>query len=117
MLRWSKHTLSLNNCAYYFIACRKENEYEGGDATYEPQRHQCYINTFRCDKLLISQMERNSEKSIGQKCGGGGGGSLTVGRNKEKRGEGEEKKGIISLSLCLAPVLLFFAIQRRWLVA
>ena len=37
---------------------------------------------------------------------------LTLGRNKEKRGEGEEKKSIISLSLCLAPVLLFFAIQH-----
>ena len=49
-------------------------------------------------------------------CGGGGGGKtiemwwwwwLTLGRNKEKRGEGEEKKSIISLSLCLTPVLLF----------
>ena len=29
-----------------------------------------------------------------------------------KKGEREEKKSIISLSLCLTPVLLFFAIQN-----
>ena len=52
-----------NNCSYQLNFVWKENKWDFKDATYYPYRHHC-CNTFGCDKLMISQMERNSKKPV-----------------------------------------------------
>ena len=52
-----------NNCSYLLNLVWKENKQDFKDATYYLYRHHC-CNTFGCDKLLISQMERNSKKPV-----------------------------------------------------
>ena len=52
-----------NNCSYHLNFVWKENRWDFKDATYYPFRHHC-CNTFGCDKLMISQMERNSKKPV-----------------------------------------------------
>ena len=52
-----------NNCSYQLNFVWKENKWDFKDATYYPYRHHC-CNTFGCDKLMISHMERNSKKPV-----------------------------------------------------